>query len=231
MILLQHVARIVASLCSRTPPKYLCDMTLSYVTARHGPFVCVKWLIHTCDRAHPHVWHDPFTCVPWPIQYIADNCATNPLARLHLPPPNNTRHPSSFYSQCNTPNRDCTIGCIQREVLLKSPRNFRGKDPIREQIHRKSQADNAMHYFLPVLSPGDCGPPLDFSASSRVLGAALLKSLLASGMLDAITPDDGSLPWLCVQSSVWVIYITIRIWTTRTLGDGNSSWLCIRGLV
>jgi len=36
-------------------------MTHSYVW--HDSFICVTWLIHTCDMTHSCVWHDSFICV------------------------------------------------------------------------------------------------------------------------------------------------------------------------
>jgi len=32
---------------------------------RGRQFICVTWVIHTCDMTHSHVWHDSFTCVTW----------------------------------------------------------------------------------------------------------------------------------------------------------------------
>jgi len=51
-------------------------------------FICVTWLIHTCDMTHPCVWHDwfvcvwhdSFTCVTWLIHV----CVT--LIICELPP-------------------------------------------------------------------------------------------------------------------------------------------------
>ena len=44
---------------------HTCDMTHSYVW--HDSFICVTWLIHTCDMTHSYVWHDSFICVTWLI--------------------------------------------------------------------------------------------------------------------------------------------------------------------
>jgi len=44
---------------------HTCDMTRSYVW--HDSFIYVTWLIHMCDMTHSYVWHDSFICVTWLI--------------------------------------------------------------------------------------------------------------------------------------------------------------------
>ena len=40
-----------------------CDMTHPCVW--HDSSICVTWLIHMCDMTHPYVWHDSSICVTW----------------------------------------------------------------------------------------------------------------------------------------------------------------------
>jgi len=40
---------------------HTCDMTHLYVW--HDSFIRVTWLIHMCDMTHSYVWHDSFICV------------------------------------------------------------------------------------------------------------------------------------------------------------------------
>jgi len=42
---------------------HTCDMTHSYVW--HDSSICVTWLIHMCDVTPSQVWHDSFVCVAW----------------------------------------------------------------------------------------------------------------------------------------------------------------------
>ena len=55
-----------------------CDMTHSYVW--HDSFICVTWLIHVCDMTHWYVWHDSFIRVTlWLdsficVTWLIDNC-------------------------------------------------------------------------------------------------------------------------------------------------------------
>jgi len=49
---------------------HTCDMTQWYVWQDllimwHDLFVCLTWLIHTFDMAYPHVRHDSFMCATW----------------------------------------------------------------------------------------------------------------------------------------------------------------------
>jgi len=37
----------------------------------HDSFICVTWLIYTCDMTHLYVWHDSFICMAW-LMHIFD---------------------------------------------------------------------------------------------------------------------------------------------------------------
>ena len=44
---------------------HTCDTTHSYVS--HGSFICVTWLIHTCDTTRSNMYCDSFKCMTWLI--------------------------------------------------------------------------------------------------------------------------------------------------------------------
>jgi len=58
----------------------------------HDPFICVPWLIHTCDMTHSYVWHGPFicvcrdvlACVPWSDVALAHSCVCYDCVCHHL---------------------------------------------------------------------------------------------------------------------------------------------------
>jgi len=48
---------------------YVCDRMRDTMRsyAWHDLFICVTWLIRSCDMTHSYAWHDLFTCVTWLI--------------------------------------------------------------------------------------------------------------------------------------------------------------------
>jgi len=87
---------------------FVCVMTHSCATwlirVWHDSFVCVKWLIRTCDMTHSFVWHDSFVRVKWLIRicdmtYSYNRCHQTPIFEAHHP------HAASLLfdaAHCNT---------------------------------------------------------------------------------------------------------------------------------
>jgi len=57
----------------------------------------VRWLLHMCVMAFPHVCHDSFTCVPWLIHMCAMSCQ---MGRDETISQDCDYKPASWYNDC-----------------------------------------------------------------------------------------------------------------------------------